>query len=70
MPGPDERGRRGSRLPSGFATLRDVVTFVAGLGIITHQVFIRETADPTVMLVGVSLMGLPLVFADRTGGNR
>lgn len=73
-PNPSEAPRpsRG-RLPSGFATLRDVVTFVAGLGFVGNEVFISATAEPAIIAVGVTMMGLPLVFgADerkRGGGG-
>ena len=60
-------------LPSGFQTLRDVITFVAGLGFVGNEVFISKTAEPAIVAVGVTMMGLPLVFgADerkRGGGG-
>lgn len=60
-------------LPSGFATLRDVITFAAGLGFVGNEVFISKTAEPAIVAVGVTMMGLPLVFgADerkRGGGG-
>lgn len=65
--------RRGGRLPSGFTTIRDIVTFVAGLGFVANEVFVSETAEPAIVAVGVAMMGLPLVFgADerkRGGGG-
>lgn len=56
-----EAGRR-RMLPSGFATLRDVVTFVIGLGIIINEVFLQPSVEPAAVAIGVSLTGLPLVF--------
>lgn len=60
-------------LPSGFSTIRDVITFVAGLGFVCNEVFISESAEPAIIAVGVTMMGLPLVFgADerkRGGGG-
>lgn len=65
--------RKRGRLPSGFTTIRDVVTFVAGLGFVANEVFVSETAEPAIVAVGVTMMGLPLVFgADerkRGGGG-
>lgn len=64
---------KATRLPSGFATVRDVVTFVAGLGFVGNEVFISATSEPAIIVVGVTMMGLPLVFgADerkRLGGG-
>lgn len=68
-PRPQNRGR----LPSGFTTLRDLLTFVAGLGFVANEVFVSSTAEPAIVAVGVTMMGLPLVFgADerkRGGGG-
>lgn len=49
-------------LPTGFATLRDVVTFVIGLGIIINEVFLQPTVEPAAVAIGVAMTGLPLVF--------
>lgn len=73
-PTPPEAPRPPSkRLPSGFTTLRDLVTFLAGLGFVGNEVFISNTAEPAIVAVGVTMMGLPLVFgADerkRGGGG-
>ena len=62
-PRPAETPRhRGRLLPSGFTTIRDIVTFVAGLGFVANEVFISETSEPAIIAVGVTMMGLPLVF--------
>lgn len=50
------------RLPSGFATLRDVFTFVAGMVVIGYEVFFSDKVDATVLAVGLTLSGLPIVF--------
>lgn len=70
-PGAPEPPRPG--LPSGFATLRDVVSFVLGAVIIANEVFLQPTVEPTAVAVGLTLTGLPLMFsADerKKGGGR
>lgn len=59
-------------MPSGFSTIRDIVSFVAGLIIIGNEVFIQKTADPAVIAVGMAMTGLPLVFGadERQKGGR
>lgn len=61
---PPPAPRRGFtvRLPSGFATIRDVLTFVAGMAIIVHEVWLSKELDPAAIAVGVTLAGVPLVF--------
>jgi hypothetical protein len=54
------RPRRG--LPTGFATIRDLISFVAGMVIIANEVFFSETVEAYAIGVGVALTGLPLVF--------
>lgn len=54
---------------SGFVSIRDVILFAAGLGIIGHQVFMADTIDPTVLLIGAAAAGLPLIF-DRPKERR
>lgn len=58
-------------LPSGFATLRDVATFLAGMVIIGYEVFYNDTVEPYVLAVGLTMTGLPLVFGadERRKGN-
>lgn len=60
-PEPAPRRRR-TTLPSGFATIRDIITFFAGLGFVCNEVFISPTAEPAIIAVGLTMMGLPLVF--------
>lgn len=52
--------RRG--LPTGFATIRDVISFVLGVGIVVNEVFFSTSVEAYAIGVGVALMGLPLVF--------
>jgi hypothetical protein len=61
--------RRGSRRPAakarfqtGFATLRDVLSFLVGVGITVHEVFLSSSVELYALTAGVALMGLPLVF--------
>lgn len=56
--------KRGSRrgLPSGFSTLRDVISFLLGIGIVINEVWLSDTVEAYAIGVGVALMGLPLVF--------
>ena len=58
--GSDPR-RRG--LPSGFASIRDIVSFIAGVAVIAHEVW-WSSGHPEVAIlsVGVALAGLPVVF--------
>jgi hypothetical protein len=60
------------RLPSGFSTLRDLLSFVVGMVIIGNEVFFSETVEPYAVGVGVALTGLPLVFGaqDRRTGDK
>ena len=39
---------------------------------ITDRVFVSKTAEPAIVAVGVTMMGLPLVFGadERNGGNK
>jgi hypothetical protein len=66
-----ERHRQpgGTRLPSGFTTIRDVVSFVAGMAIIGNEVFLSPVVELYAMGVGLALCGLPLVLgADERRG--
>lgn len=49
-------------LPSGFGTLRDIICFVLGVGIIGHEVFFQPSVETAAVGVGVALCGLPLVL--------
>lgn len=57
----------------GFQSVRDLVTFLGGLAIIANEVFISDTAEPSIVAVGVVMIGLPVAFgADerkRKGGD-
>lgn len=55
-----KKKRRG--LPSGFASIRDLLSFFAGVSIIAHEVWWAEPVDVAILAVGVTLAGLPVVF--------
>lgn len=60
-----EPGRRRIHgLPSGFTSLRDLLSFISGVGIIAHEVWWASGGHPQVAIltVGVALAGLPVVF--------
>jgi hypothetical protein len=62
MPAPvEQRPRRA--LPTGFATLRDLLLFLIGLVIIANEVFFQPNVEPASMAVGLAMTGLPLVFS-------
>ena len=68
-PTPTRKG--GGRLPSGFTTIRDALTFIAGIIIIGYEVFVSKEVEIGVLAVGLTMTGLPVVFgADerRKGG--
>lgn len=74
QPSPPSQPPERKRFGSGFATARDLITFLAGLAFVGNEVFISSTAEPAIIAVGVTMMGLPLVFgADERkrggGGN-
>jgi hypothetical protein len=54
------KAKRG--LPSGFASIRDLICFIAGLIIIGNEVFFSPEIEAYAIGVGVALLGLPLVF--------
>lgn len=62
METPSETPRRRRVLPTGFATIRDILTFTVGVGIILNEVFLQPTVEPASIAVGVAMTGLPLVF--------
>lgn len=70
---PDKIPRHRGRLPSGFTTVRDILSFVFGAAIIVNEVFIEQTVEPMVIAIGATMFGLPVVFnADerkRGGGD-
>lgn len=58
-------------LPTGFATLRDVLLFIAGMAIIVNEVFISAKVEPAAVGLGIALTGAPLVFgADEKKGSK
>jgi len=63
--------RRRSVLPSGFATIRDLVSFIAGLAIIGHEVFLSPQTEAYALALGLTLCGLPVAFSsDEKKGRR
>lgn len=57
------RGRRVHGLPSGFTSLRDLLSFISGVGIIAHEVWwAGGHPQVAILTVGVALAGLPVVF--------
>lgn len=60
-----------SRFPSGFSTVRDLVSFLAGLTIIFNEVFLSVQVEPYALGVGIALAGLPLALqADERRGSK
>lgn len=58
-------------LPSGFATLRDLVLFTLGAGVLLYAVVLRDPpTDPVAVMVGVTLCGLPMVTLGPRGFTR
>lgn len=49
-------------MQSGFSTLRDVLLFVFGAGIVVNEVFISDSVELYALTAGVAMLGLPLVF--------
>jgi hypothetical protein len=62
VPQPQPPETKSGRLPSGFSTIRDIVTFVIGLGLIIYEVTVPHEVRPYVLAVGLTMAGLPLVF--------
>lgn len=60
--GAGAKPRRYPALRSGFNNMRDIISYGAGLIVIAHEVFFSASAEPAVIAVGVSLLGLPIVF--------
>lgn len=50
------------RFVLGFASLRDVLSFLAGVTIIGHEVFFSHRVEVAILTVGVALAGLPVAF--------
>lgn len=50
------------RMPSGFSSVRDILSFVAGIAMIANEVFLSKQVEVAILTVGVALAGLPVVF--------
>lgn len=59
---PAANPEKARRFSSGFSSLRDVLSFIAGVVIIGHEVFFQNTVEIAILTVGVALAGLPVVF--------
>lgn len=57
-----ESRRERARMPSGFSSIRDILSFIAGLAIISNEVFLSDKVEVAILTVGVALAGLPVVF--------
>lgn len=49
-------------MPSGFSSLRDLLSFLAGMVIVGNEVFFQSEVEVALLTVGVALLGLPVVF--------
>lgn len=52
-------------MPSGFRSVRDVLTFGMGAGGIGYEVLGKGPERPTLLIVFAGLLGLPLVFREQ-----
>jgi hypothetical protein len=58
-----------AKMPSGFTTVRDAVSFTIGAGILLYAIVIQPPPPETVSVgVGLALVGLPAT--SLMGGNR
>ena len=61
--------RRPPRIKSGFATLRDLVSYGLGGTILVWEVFGPGDPNTVVILAGMALLGLPLALGGRTSSS-
>ena len=47
---------------SGFNTVRDMVLFLVGLGILGQQIFLSEEVNSFIVSLGAAAVGLPVVL--------
>jgi hypothetical protein len=53
---------------SGFSSARDVITYVAGLGVVGYGLVVREAA---IVVAGIGvILGPPALMADRSRQDR
>lgn len=52
-------------MPSGFRSVRDLMTFLMGGGGIAYEVLGDGPERPTLLIVFAGLLGLPLVFREQ-----
>lgn len=61
-----------AKLPSGFATVRDAVSFIIGSGILIYAIVIQPPPPETLSIgVGLALVGLPAtsLMGGKNGGR-
>lgn len=58
-------------MPSGFKSMRDVLTATLGASGIIHETVLAQSERPTLLIIFAGLLGLPLVFkeSDKGGDN-
>lgn len=59
------RHRQRSRMPSGFRSVRDVLTAGLGAAGIVHETLLSQQERPTLLIIYAGLLGLPLVFREQ-----
>jgi hypothetical protein len=52
-------------MPSGFRSVRDLLTFLLGAAGIAYEVLGNGPERPTLLIVFAGLLGLPLVFREQ-----
>lgn len=52
-------------MPSGFRSVRDLLTFLLGAAGIAYEVLGEGPERPTLLIVFAGLLGLPLVFREQ-----
>lgn len=57
------RGSRRWGMNSGFTSVRDMLVFLVGLGVLSKAVWFSSPVDLELVLVAAGLMGLPVATA-------
>lgn len=60
--------RRGLRL--GFTTVRDVLSYTAGMIVLGHEVFMVDQPSIPLLTLGMALVGLPTALGAGGRGDR
>jgi hypothetical protein len=58
------RHDRRHRIPSGFRSIRDILTAVLGAAGIVHESLLSSQERPTLLIIYAGLLGLPLVLRE------